>query len=118
LRRELSPAIVERMAEHQFPFRIPGPRDIERLAFEGQISMVELCRRAQIDPSTFRYWKMGRSSPSIATVQALIDAGLAAVRSAERAEAQAAPAKRRPRGRPKAKAKAAPASLRALRRRA
>jgi hypothetical protein len=70
-------------------FRIPTPRDIERLAFEGRISMEALCRLAQVNSSTFRYWRLGRSSPSVAIVQALLDAGLAAVTEAERAEAQA-----------------------------
>jgi hypothetical protein len=101
------------MPQHEF--RIPAPRDIERLAFDGKISMVELCRRASVHPSTFGYWKSGRSSPSVAIVQALLDAGLAAVATAERAEAKATPAKRRPRAKPKAKA--APASLRRLARR-
>jgi transcriptional regulator with XRE-family HTH domain len=100
------------MAENQFLFRIPEPRDIERLAFEGRISMVELCRRAKIDPSTFRYWKSGKSSPSIATVRALLDAGMAALAAAERAAVKVAPAPRRPRVKPKPKAKAAPVSLR------
>jgi transcriptional regulator with XRE-family HTH domain len=97
------------------PFRFPTVRDIERLAFEGRISMEELCRRAGIHPNTFRHWKSGRNSPSIATVQALVDAGQAAAADAERAEAKASPAMRRPRA--KAKAKAAPASLRRLARR-
>jgi hypothetical protein len=97
------------------PFRIPTVRDIERLAFDGRISMVELCRRADVHPSTFGYWKSGRSTPSVAIVQALLDAGLAAVAAAERAEAKAAPAKRRQRA--KAQAKAAPAALRRLARR-
>jgi transcriptional regulator with XRE-family HTH domain len=88
-------------------FLIPGYRDIERLAFEGRISMEELCRRAGVNSSTFRYWKSGRSTPSVAIVQALLDAGVAA---AERAEAKPAPAKRRPRAKPKAKA--APVALR------
>ena len=96
------------------PFRFPTARDIERLAFEGRISMEELCRRAEIHPNTFRHWKSGRNSPSIATAQALVDAGLAAVAAAERAEAKATPAKRRPRGKPKA----ASAALHAIRRRA
>ena len=78
----------------QLEFRIPGYRDIERLAFEGRISMVELCRRAEVHPSTFGYWKSGRSSPSVATVQALLDAGLAAVADAERTERDASPAAR------------------------
>ena len=102
------------MAEN--PYRLPTVRDIERLAFDGRISMEELCRRAEIHPTTFRYWKSGRSSPSMATVQALIDAGLAAVAAAERAEAKAAPAKRRPRARARPKAKAASLRLRQARR--
>jgi len=102
------------MAEN--PYRLPTVRDIERLAFDGRISMEELCRRAEIHPTTFRHWKSGRSSPSMATVQALIDAGLAAVAAAERAEAKAAPAKRRPRARARPKAKAASLRLRQARR--
>ena len=108
--------IIVRMAES--PFRLPTVRDVERLAFEGRISMEELCRRAEIHPSTFRYWKSGRSSPSIATVQALLDAGMTAVRAAERAEQGTEAAKRRPRAKAKAKTKAVPAALRALRRKA
>jgi transposase-like protein len=100
----------------QNPFRLPGPRDIERLAFDADITVAEVCRRAEVHPSTFRYWKVGRTSPSVAIVQALLDAGWAAKEAAERADAKA-PAKRRsPRVRPKAKAKAAPALLRTLRR--
>lgn len=113
MQREPFPATVEPMAEN--PFRIPGYRDIERLAFEGHISMQELCRRAEVHPTTFRHWKSGRSTPSVAIVQALLDAGWAAVTTAERAQAKAAPAKRRPRA--KAKAKAVPAALRRLARR-
>jgi transposase-like protein len=98
----------------QAPFRIPGYRDIERLAFDGQVSMGELCRRAGVHPSTFRYWKAGRSSPTVSTVQALLDAGLAAVAEAERAEA---PAPARPRGKKAAaKLRAVPVSQRARRR--
>jgi transposase-like protein len=108
--RELRSGIVRRMAVN--PFRIPGFRDIERLAFEGHISMQELCRRADVHPTTFRHWKSGRSTPSVAIVQALLDAGWAAVTVAERAEAKAAPAQRRPRVKATAKAKAAPMALR------
>jgi transcriptional regulator with XRE-family HTH domain len=110
LKHDPPAVILRRMVEN--PYRLPTVRDIERLAFDGRISMEELCRRAEIHPSTFRYWKSGRSSPSLATVQALIDVGLAAVTAAERADAKVAPAKRRPRA--KAKTKAAPASLRRL----
>jgi len=96
----------------QAQFRIPGYRDIERLAFEGRISMEELCRRAEVHPSTFRYWKSGRSTPSVAIVQALLDAGLAAVEAAERAERNAmsiAPNKsRRAAAQPSAKRDAKP----------
>jgi len=67
-------------------FRIPGWRDIELLASEGRISMAELCRRAGVNSSTFRYWKGNRRTPSVAIVQALLDAGLAAVKEAEKAE--------------------------------
>jgi transposase-like protein len=94
------------------PTRLPGPREIERLAFDADITVAELCRRAEVHPSTFRYWKVGRTSPSIAIVQALLDAGWAAVAAAERAEAKAAPAQRRPRVKATAKAKAAPMALR------
>jgi transcriptional regulator with XRE-family HTH domain len=86
-------------------FRIPGYRDIERLAFEGRISMEELCRRAAINSSTFRYWKSGRSTPSVATLQALLDAGLAAVEAASR-EPEASGRPRRVAAKPGAKAKA------------
>jgi hypothetical protein len=103
-------AIFSRMFEN--PFRIPGYRDIERLAFEGHISMQELCRRADVHPTTFRHWKSGRSTPSVAIVQALLDAGLAAVEVAERAETKAAPA----RARRKAAAKRAPVKAAAAKR--
>ena len=90
----------------QTPFRIPGWRDIERLAFEGRISMSELCRRAEVHGTTFRKWKGGRTSPTVATVQALLDAGLAAVTEAKRAERTATPAPRHRPRRPPAKAAA------------
>ena len=86
-------ATIVPMAES--PYRLPTVRDIERLAFDGQISMEELCRRAGIHPTTFRYWKAGRSSPSLATVQALIDAGLAAAKAAAQVEAAGAASPRR-----------------------
>jgi transcriptional regulator with XRE-family HTH domain len=82
--------IVRPMAVN--PFRIPGFRDLERLAFEGHISMQELCRRADVHPTTFRHWKSGRSTPSVAIVQALLDVGVAAVEAAERAGQDAASA--------------------------
>jgi len=92
----------------ELQFRIPTPRDIERLAFEGRISMETLCRRAGISSSTFRYWRLGRSSPSVAIVQALLNAGLAAMAEADRAESSAP---LRPRGKKAAaKLRAVPAS--------
>jgi transposase-like protein len=90
------------------PFRIPTPRDIERLAFEGRVSMETLCRRAGVNSSTFRYWRLGRSSPSVGVVQALLDAGLAAMAEAEKAEAQGATAKPVRARRKQAAAKRAP----------
>ena len=69
----------------QLRFPHPSWRDIERLAFEGRISIAELCRRAGVNSSTFRYWKGNRTTPSVAIVQALLDAGLAAVKEAEKA---------------------------------
>jgi hypothetical protein len=102
-----------------FRFRIPTPRDIERLAFEGRISMETLCRRAAVSSSTFRYWRLGRSSPAVAIVQALLDAGLAAVAAAERTERNAPPAARHKPRRPVAKpATKAAAVQRPARRRA
>jgi hypothetical protein len=96
----------------QGAFRIPGWRDLERLAFEGRISMSELCRRAEVHGTTFRKWKSGRSTPSVAIVQALLDAGLAAVAEAERAETQGATAtpvrsRRKSTAKPRAAAKGA-----------
>jgi transcriptional regulator with XRE-family HTH domain len=99
-------------------FRIPGWRDLERLAFEGRISMEELCRRAEVNSSTFRYWKSGRSTPSVATVQALLDAGLAAMAAAERAEQTDKPAPDRGRRKAAAKRAKSTAAKRPARRRA
>jgi transposase-like protein len=105
------------MADDLF-FRLPVPRDIERLAFEGRISMEELCRRADVHSSTFRHWRSGRSSPSIAIVKALLDAGMAAMKAAERAGHNATPAPHSPRRKAAAKRAKPAAAKRPARRRA
>ena len=53
---------------------LPTPRMIEELAFERHLSMTEVCRRASISPSVFVRWKSGQSSPTLATVQKMLDA--------------------------------------------
>jgi transcriptional regulator with XRE-family HTH domain len=98
-------------------FRFPVPRDIERLAFEAGGSIAALCKRAKVTPQTFRNWKFGRFSPSLDTVQRLVEAGTALLAEAQgTATAPATPtrSRRKPAGKsattksaPRAKAAAA-----------
>ena len=54
---------------------LPTPRDIERLAFEAEISVAELCRRADVSVSIFTRWKQATGySPRLSTIQKLLDA--------------------------------------------
>jgi hypothetical protein len=99
------------------PFLIPTARDVERLAFEAGVSIGTLCNRAGVTSQSFRSWKFDRASPSLRTVQRLLDAGLALL-----AEAQSpASAPAQPRGKKaaaKLRAVTAAASQRQARRRA
>jgi hypothetical protein len=88
-------------------FRFPIPRDIERLAFEAGVSIAALCKRAKVTPQTFRNWKFGRFSPSLDTVQRLVEAGTTMLAEASGAAATPASSRRKPAGKPRAAAKAA-----------
>lgn len=53
---------------------IPTPSDIEGAAKEAGLSIVDLCREAEIAPSTFSRWKAGRTSLTTGACQRLVDA--------------------------------------------
>jgi hypothetical protein len=63
------------MAPDPLPFRLPTPRDIERLAFEANVTVEAVCKRAGVSTQTFRNWKYDRGSPSLDTVRRLLAAG-------------------------------------------
>jgi transcriptional regulator with XRE-family HTH domain len=65
------------MLPESLQFRLPTARDIERLAFEANVTIEALCKRAGISSQTFRNWKFGRGSPSLDRVQSLLAAGIA-----------------------------------------
>jgi hypothetical protein len=88
-------------------FHFPVPRDIERLAFEAGVSIAALCKRAKVTSQTFRNWKFGRFSPSLDTVQRLVEAGTAMLAEANGGAAAPASSRRKPAGTPRAASKAA-----------
>lgn len=103
------------MLPEALPFRLPTPRDVERLAFEAGATVEAVCQRAGVSSQTFRNWKYDRGSPSLDTVRRLLEAGAAMLKEASAAPAGPPRSPRKPpskprRGRPKAKA--APVALR------
>jgi hypothetical protein len=64
-------------------FRFPTPRDVERLAFEAGVTIAVLCQRAGVSSQAFRNWKFGRVSPTLSTVQKLVEAGTALLAEAQ-----------------------------------
>jgi hypothetical protein len=97
------------MPPHDPPaFRFPVPRDIERLAFEAGVSLAALCRQAGVTPQSFRNWKFGRVSPSLDTVQRLVDAGTTLLAEAQGAMTTPPTSRRKAPAKPRAAAKKAP----------
>jgi predicted transcriptional regulator len=54
------------------------PADVERMAWEGRISIAELCRRAGVAPSIFSRWKAGKTEPSMENYRRIRDVAQAA----------------------------------------
>jgi hypothetical protein len=54
--------------------KLLSPEDIERLAVEAGITIIELCKRADIAHTTFYRWKSGRTCPSIDVYERLRNA--------------------------------------------
>lgn len=54
--------------------QLPTPAEIEAAADAKGLTIAALCRRADIDAATFRRWKAGDGTPTMATVQKMLDA--------------------------------------------
>lgn len=68
---------------------LPTPKDIERMAFEADVTMTQLLERAGISQSTFARWKRGASSPTLRILERLIAAGQAAMQEKQNGEKRA-----------------------------
>jgi DNA-binding transcriptional regulator YiaG len=70
------PIDIIQTASHSLDMKlkIPEPKEIEAAAKAKGLSIAALCRRADIDPSTFNRWAAGRGVPSVRSVQRMIDA--------------------------------------------
>ena len=55
-------------------FHLPTPEDVERLAQEAGKSMAQVCREAEIAPSTFTRWKAGKNRPTLDVCERLLRA--------------------------------------------
>jgi len=53
--------------------RIPTPQEIEDRAYDVRLSLTGLCRAAEISPHVMIGWKAGRSSPTLANLQRVLD---------------------------------------------
>lgn len=53
---------------------LPTPDDIEARAKAAGLTIPEVCKLAEIAPSTFWRWKHGKTSPTVGVCQKLIDA--------------------------------------------
>ena len=53
--------------------RMPTPAQIRKLALEKELTIPALCRRADLVPETFYRWEAGRGTPTVSTVQRLLD---------------------------------------------
>jgi predicted transcriptional regulator len=53
---------------------MPTPDQIAEAALEKGLSIGALCRRADVDAAIFYRWKAGRSSPTMRTIQKMLDA--------------------------------------------
>lgn len=53
---------------------LPTPSQIEARAKSVGLTIPEICRKAEIAPSTFWRWKNGKTSPSLAVCQRLLEA--------------------------------------------
>ena len=56
------------------PSELPTPDDIEARAKAVNLTMPEVCLKADVAYTTFWRWKHGRTSPSMALCQRLLDA--------------------------------------------
>jgi len=53
---------------------IPLPSEIKAAALGRGLSIGAMCRRADVDPALFYRWQNGSASPTLATVQKMLDA--------------------------------------------
>lgn len=67
------PAVPEPVAVGPTP-ELPTPSQIEARAELAGLTIPEVCRKAEIAPSTFWRWKMGKTSPTLGMCQRLLDA--------------------------------------------
>lgn len=53
--------------------KLPTAEDIEARAKAASLSIAELCRQAGVAQSTFHRWRGEKTSPSVETVQRMLD---------------------------------------------
>lgn len=54
--------------------RLLSPNDIERLAADAGITVMELCRQAGIAHTTFYRWKAGKTRPTMVVYERIQNA--------------------------------------------
>lgn len=54
--------------------QIPTPEQIRAAAKSKGLTVAALCRRADMDTATFYRWEAGTGTPTLGTVQRLLDA--------------------------------------------
>lgn len=54
--------------------QMPTPEAILEAAQAKGLTLASLCRRADMDTATFYRWKAGRGTPTLGTIQRMLDA--------------------------------------------
>jgi transcriptional regulator with XRE-family HTH domain len=57
------------------------PTDVEALAAKAGKTMMQVCKEANIAPSTFSRWKRGETSPSLKVYEKIMQAAAAEERA-------------------------------------
>lgn len=54
--------------------QMPTPETILKAAEAKGLTLASLCRRADLDTATFYRWKSGKGTPTLGTIQKMLDA--------------------------------------------
>lgn len=52
---------------------LPKHQDFEAIAYDAHLTMRAVCIKAGVAPNLFYAWKAGRGTPTLATLQKLVD---------------------------------------------